>query len=57
MSEVKDAYWHINPDGWYPECSNCWYEPPWVKDTDMRTPYCPMCGSKMRKEHEVGVKQ
>lgn len=25
---VKHAHWCINPDGYYPQCSNCGYEPP-----------------------------
>ena len=43
--------WIINPDGWYPYCSKCGYEPEWSKE-DNRTPTCPNCGRKMRKEVE-----
>ena len=41
--------WEINPDGYYPYCSECNYEPPWVEHKDMRTPFCPNCGKKMSK--------
>ncbi len=43
---IKEAYWYINPDGYYPQCSNCWEEP---KSGEL-TPYCPNCGSKMARE-------
>ena len=46
----KEAEWRICCDGWYPYCSNCCYEPPYVSNTDMRTPYCPNCGCKMKME-------
>lgn len=49
-SEKKTAEWRINCDGYYPYCSECSYEPPYVSGRDMRTPYCPNCGSKMRLE-------
>lgn len=52
MRKPKEAVWIICPDGYYPYCSNCGYEPPWVENKDMRTPYCPICGYKMRKEYE-----
>lgn len=42
------AEWKINPDGWYPYCSNCGTEP---RDGYL-TNYCPECGSDMRKESE-----
>ena len=45
--EVKHAEWEISSDGYYPYCTNCRYEPPWVGGKDMRTPYCPNCGAKM----------
>lgn len=50
---IGEAVWIINPDGYYPYCSNCRYEPerPLFYD-DNRTPYCPNCGFKMRKEVE-----
>lgn len=46
-----EGVWIINPDGWYPYCSECGYEPKWSKE-DNRTPTCPNCGRKMRKEYE-----
>ena len=46
-----EGIWIINPDGWYPYCSECGYEPEWSKE-DNRTPTCPNCGRKMRKEYE-----
>lgn len=51
--EVKHGIWVINPDGYYPYCNQCGYEPrrP-LGDYDNRTPYCPNCGAKMRKEWE-----
>ena len=48
--EVKHGEWRICCDGYYPYCSNCGYEPPWVANKDMRTPHCPICGADMRKE-------
>ena len=45
--EVKHAKWEISSDGYYPYCTNCGYEPPWVGGKDMRTPYCPDCGAIM----------
>jgi hypothetical protein len=52
VEPIKHAEWRICCDGWYPYCSNCGYEPPWVAHIDMRTPRCPYCGAKMRKEGE-----
>lgn len=40
---ATSAQWLIDPDGYYPYCSNCNKEP---KNGDM-TPYCPICGKKM----------
>ena len=40
------AHWYINPDGYYPQCSNCWEEPHSGELTDQ----CPNCGAKMEKE-------
>lgn len=52
-AEEKEGVWVINPDGWYPYCSRCGYEPDRPhKLKDNRTPYCPNCGAKMRKEVE-----
>ena len=53
MNERNDnkeqATWLINPDGYYPYCSNCGYEPdrPVFNKTNM-TPYCPNCGERMK---------
>lgn len=52
MAENETGVWKINSDGYYPYCSRCGYEPPYVREADMRTPYCPMCRAKMRKEVE-----
>jgi hypothetical protein len=50
---IKQATWIINPDGYYPYCSNCNYEPDRPQThSDNRTPYCPNCGAKMKKEWE-----
>lgn len=38
-----DGHWCISPDGWYPYCSKCLYEPRDGK----RTEICPSCGAKM----------
>ena len=42
----KTAHWYINPDGWYPQCSNCMKEP---KSGELE-PVCPNCGSTMDGE-------
>lgn len=42
----KVAQWFINPDGYYPYCSNCKNEP---RSGDM-TDYCPSCGAFMGKK-------
>lgn len=39
----KRAHWYINPDGYYPQCSNCKNEPQGREMTD----YCPNCGAIM----------
>ena len=44
--------WVINPDGYYPYCNQCGYEPPYFMGKDNRTPYCANCGANMRKEVE-----
>ena len=47
------ATWIINPDGYFPYCSECGYEPERPKlHADNRTPFCPNCGEKMKKEVE-----
>lgn len=50
---VKHAHWSINPDGYYPQCSNCGYEPPRelirrnaLSLEPILTKYCPNCGSE-----------
>lgn len=40
---VPDAHWLINPDGYYPYCSNCKSEP----KNGVMTKHCPECGAKM----------
>ena len=50
--KVKRGIWKINSDGYYPYCSECGYEPPYLSGKDMRTPYCSQCGAEMRKEVE-----
>jgi hypothetical protein len=53
FAEVKHGVWRINCDGYYPYCSICYYEPERPSlYKDNRTPYCPMCGAKMKKECE-----
>ena len=47
VEEVKHGEWIISSDGYYPYCSNCRYEPPFVGGKDMRTSRCPKCGAKM----------
>ena len=47
VEEVVHGEWIISSDGYYPFCSNCRYEPPFVGGRDMRTPRCPKCGAKM----------
>ena len=49
----EGSTWIINPDGYYPYCKECGYEPePPRFHKDNRTPFCPNCGRKMRKEIE-----
>ena len=40
------AEWKINPNGWYPYCSNCGNEP----RGGFLTNFCPECGVDMRGE-------
>jgi hypothetical protein len=52
---VKPAHWSINPDGYYPQCSNCGYEPPRELirrngDALIFPRYCPECGCKLDLE-------
>ena len=37
------AHWYINPDGWYPQCSNCMKEP----KSGKLEPICQNCGAIM----------
>ena len=50
---LKDLHtqgvWLINPDGYYPYCSNCRAEP---KSGEM-SKFCPNCGSDMRRKEEI----
>lgn len=43
---VVHARWEINPDGYYPYCSNCKAEP----KSGKMTPTCPNCGARMDLE-------
>ncbi len=46
----NESRWLINPDGYYPECEKCHYEPYRPEsNVDVRTDYCPGCGRKMTK--------
>lgn len=52
---AKPAHWSINPDGYYPQCSNCGYEPPRELirhngDALIFPRYCPECGCKLDLE-------
>lgn len=54
VTEIKYGVWIIDCDGYYPYCSLCRYEPErTITHSDNRTPYCPNCGAKMKKECEV----
>lgn len=51
----KPAHWCINPDGYYPQCSNCGYEPPRELirrngDALIFPRYCPECGADSKRE-------
>ena len=50
--KAKQGTWKINSDGYYPYCSECGYEPPYVSGKDMRTPYCSNCGAEMEGRRE-----
>lgn len=41
--EGQTATWYINPDGYYPQCTNCWNEPESGELEDV----CPTCGAIM----------
>ena len=47
ITKTKRGIWKINSDGYYPYCSECGYEPPYVSGKDMRTLYCSNCGAEM----------
>lgn len=52
---VKPAHWYINPDGYYPQCSNCGYEPPRELirrngDALIFPRYCPEYGADTNRE-------
>lgn len=51
--EQNRAQWLINPDGWYPYCSNCRHEPNYGSMSE----YCPNCGSHMtiKSQHSTVV--
>ncbi len=51
-TKTKRGVWTINSDGYYPHCSECGYEPPYVSGKDMRTPYCSQCGAEMDGRRE-----
>ena len=40
---ATEAHWLINPDGYYPYCSNCKSEP----KSGIMTKFCSECGAKM----------
>lgn len=42
-SSNRHGQWYINPDGYYPYCSECGNEP---QGREM-TKWCPNCGAKM----------
>ena len=42
-TDAPRAHWYINPDGYYPQCSNCFEEP----DSGNLEPICPSCGAIM----------
>ena len=39
------AHWYINPDGYYPQCSNCCEEPTSGELEEV----CPNCGAVMER--------
>ena len=43
---LPKAHWYINPDGYYPQCSNCNEEP----ESGELEPICPNCGAVMESE-------
>lgn len=52
---AKHSHWDINPDGYYPQCSNCGYEPPRELirrngDALIFPRYCTECGADTKRE-------
>ena len=52
VEEVRHGEWKINPDGYYPYCSECRYEPEYGN----MTKYCPECGAKIEGGDQNGNK-
>lgn len=55
VEPVKPAHWSINPDGYYPQCSNCGYEPPRELirrngDALIFPRYCSECGADTKRK-------
>lgn len=61
VEDKNKGYWYINPDGYYPQCSNCGYEPPrelirYSKSEEGKKQklifprYCPECGIDTNRE-------
>lgn len=48
VEPVRHGRWLINPDGYYPYCSECKQEPARC----IMTNYCPNCGAKMDEGDE-----
>ena len=46
IDPIRHGRWIINPDGYYPYCSECREEP----DNKHITAYCSACGAKMDTE-------
>ena len=53
MSKTNGV-WIISSDGYYPYCSECGFEPEWTGE-DNRTPECPNCGARMRKNTDPSI--
>ena len=51
MGDLVYAKWLINPDGYYPECSICMYEPD--RDIVELPTVCPRCGATMLNAEEL----
>ena len=58
LSDKSKGKWEINPDGYYPECSVCGYEPRIDHSFDLcNLNYCPKCGSVMAKFELTNIKE